>query len=273
MGRNNSCQQQFLAAVLGKDGAKAIWRAAERADCLKGAIIPRTIQAWLGTIRTEYEGEIPGLGNSYIQFSKNEERYSGSVSIGDEVYVLDKAETPEMLAAIAVALDLTPVETKQTIRDRDVENLGKSLDILAKARVVTVELAKRKAKKESLEKVDEPPGPVAAPLAPISPEPALPGSSDDAKAPKAKVQKPKVARAPKPATAQTIKLTRSEASASCSVCGCGQFKGQAFSGCTCLKGLAKSATVVSWGPVVVLELGEDWDRDAVETLLESVGRR
>jgi hypothetical protein len=70
---------QFLKAVLGEDGAKALAKAAERAPELGNALLPRTIMAWLGVAsRDDFEGTIPGVENTYLQFTKAEAKYSGS---------------------------------------------------------------------------------------------------------------------------------------------------------------------------------------------------
>lgn len=136
---------QFLKAVLGDDGAKALARAAERAPELDHALLPRTIMAWLGVAaRNDFEGTIPGVENTYLQFSKAESRYSGSVSVGDEVYSFEAATVLHLGACMAVALGSDHERMSPGLRDLDIQRLGKNIDTLVKARIAVAELRKMK---------------------------------------------------------------------------------------------------------------------------------
>lgn len=135
---------KFLRAVLGEDGAKALAKAAERAPELEAALLPRSIMAWLGlTSRSDFEGRIPGNENTYVQFVKSEDRYSGSVAIGDEVYSFENALVTHLGACIAVALGADHERVSPRLKDLDVQRLGKNIDTLVKARVAIRELKKQ----------------------------------------------------------------------------------------------------------------------------------
>jgi hypothetical protein len=276
---------KFLSAVLGEDGARALSKAAERSAELGSALVPRTILAWLGTARSEYEGELPGLENTYISFAKSEKGYTGSVSIGDEMYRFDQASLFHVTASVAVAIGVDPEMGLSSVRDAHIEKLGKSIDVLAKARVVTRELERKGDKMAVLPdgsgfavgtigKTDVEPGKAHAPTAAEAPAAPVKVQPPVAQ-PKPKTPKPKLPKPARPVPSYTIRLTRSEAKHTCPVCDRAQFKGEAFTGCMCLRDLAKSARVIAFEPEgVILELGgEDWDREAVSTFLESVGRR
>jgi hypothetical protein len=142
---------KFLKAVLGEDGAKALTKAAERAPELEGALLPRTIMAWLSlAARADFEGSIPGNENTYLQFTKAEEKYSGSIAVGDDVYSFDQASMLHLGACVAVALGADHERLNPGLREIDVQRLGKNIDTLAKARVAVREL--RKMKTQPLEK-------------------------------------------------------------------------------------------------------------------------
>lgn len=135
---------KFLKAVLGEDGAKALAKAAERGPELENALLPRTIMSWLGlAARDDFEGRLPGVENTYLQFSKSEDRFSGSVAVGDEVYAFQQASILHLGACVAVALGADHERVSLRLRDLDIQRLGKNIDLLVKARVAVKELKKR----------------------------------------------------------------------------------------------------------------------------------
>lgn len=269
MAANSNCRS-FLASVLGKDGAKAILKAADHSSGLQGAVVPRAIQAWLNSVKTDFSGPIPGQESSFIQVTKSEGLYTGTVSIGADVYTLNSSTAAETLAAVAVALDLDKDIEAGSVRDIDLERLGKSLDVLAKAQV----LKRKMAEKEELEKgkpQDGDKSPVAAPLPPVPPEAPQTEEAPAAKPPTPFKGKP--AKSAKPAKpVSVLKLSETEACTRCPMCGGRQFTAQHFTGCLCFRDLAKSAKVTAYGAQITLELGEHWDADAIQMLLTTVGR-
>jgi hypothetical protein len=139
----NQSSTQFLMAVLGKDGAKALYKASLRANELENAIVPRAILAWLNTIGlTDYEGELPGVEDTYINFQKSEDTYSGAISIADSVFTFHAANVFHVASCIAVALGADADKLSPSIRDLDLNRLGKTIDVLAKATFVTEQLRK-----------------------------------------------------------------------------------------------------------------------------------
>lgn len=134
----------FLVAVLGTDGAKALRKAAERSHELGHALVPRTILAWLGiAAREDYEGDLPGVRNSYITFRKSESGYTGSISFTDEdMHEFQGASLEYLAAAVAVYLGADADRVGPGLRDLDLARLGKSIDLLVKARAVTANLEK-----------------------------------------------------------------------------------------------------------------------------------
>lgn len=288
---------QFLKAVLGDDGARALAKAAERAPELGTALLPRTIMAWLGVAaRDDFEGTIPGVENTYLQFAKAENRYSGSVSVGDDVYSFEAATVLHLGACMAVALGSDHERTSPRLKDLDIQRLGKNIDTLVKARLAIAEIHKR-ALEASVKKAEkkpqggaEVPGPAHAPtppLQPLAPEPPVP--TQTSKGPIVGI-KPKPPKLPKPkastdqlqtgtnqkqakSKAPTLKVTKAQAEAECSICGCTQFSGAQFRGCVCMRELAKSATAEVQGDGYLLRFGPDWDQDAILTLIESLGRK
>lgn len=132
----NSNKYSFLQAVLGEDGARALRKAMERSSELEAAVLPRAIVAWLeGPFSSSHEGVVPGCENQLV-FSKSESGFTGSIGIGDEVYAFENASTTHLAAAIAVSLGLEYEKVPSTVRSIDLAKLGKSLDLLVKAREV-----------------------------------------------------------------------------------------------------------------------------------------
>lgn len=264
-------QLRFLTCILGEDGSVALKKAAERSTELNDILLPRTIWAWLNTLPAGYQGSLPGSEGVAVNFAKSENGYTGSVDIGEARYNFEDASLFHVTASVALALGVPNVGVSQ-LRDRSLEKVGRSIDVLAKSRSLNEFLRKRRMME--LEKVDEQAGPAAKPKEPIAPE-APRASQPEMAQTKAKTPRMKVAKpaAPK-AVATTVKLSRSEASHPCSVCGQPQFRGESFRGCSCLADLAKSAKVIAFEPEgVIVELPKaDWDPEAVATLYETVGR-
>lgn len=137
-----SAKYKFLQAVLGSLGANALMKAGDRVPELEPVFVPRTIVSWISSIpEDEFEGPIPGNRNSYCHFVKSEDRYSGSVAIGDEVYSFENASMLHLGACVAVAIGADSQAI--SIEDVDVEKLGKNIDALVKARYNVAELSKK----------------------------------------------------------------------------------------------------------------------------------
>lgn len=141
----DTAKYKFLNAVLGSDGAKALIKASKRAPELEPVFLPRTIVSWIGAVDSEeFEGAIPGNSNSYVQFTKNEGRYSGSVAIGDEVYSFEKASMLHLGACMAVALGADQdTVSGADLREVEIQRLGKNIDALVKAKIAVADLSKK----------------------------------------------------------------------------------------------------------------------------------
>ncbi len=136
---------QFLKSVLGDDGACALRKAVERREDLGNALVPRTILSWIGiAARTDYRGALPGLSNTYVSFKKGERGYTGEVTVDDDVYGFRDASLYHVASAIAVVMGVDGEKVPERLRDVDLARLGKNIDLLVKARVVTEELLQKK---------------------------------------------------------------------------------------------------------------------------------
>lgn len=134
-------ERKFLEAVLGSDGARALMKAVDREPALAGVLIPRAILSWLDfTTEHEYEGPIPSLENSYVQFQKSEEGFNGTISLEEGAYSFEHASVYHLAASIATALELEPSDMDPDVRDQVLVKLGKSIDTLTKAQVLVKEL-------------------------------------------------------------------------------------------------------------------------------------
>jgi GNAT superfamily N-acetyltransferase len=137
-------KSQFLEGILGGDGAKALSKAAARIPELESALLPRALMAWLGVCPTSFEGNLPGVENSYLHFQKSEgNTYSGSIAIGDDIYAFEDASGLRVGACVAVALGADHEKLNPALADTDLVRLGKSIDTLVRARAVVEALQKR----------------------------------------------------------------------------------------------------------------------------------
>lgn len=137
----DSSSTSFLKSVLGDDGAEALRKANVRVPSLGAVLAPRTIISWLSTaVRVDYEGEIPGLENSYVNLQKSDDGYTGEMTVGDQVVSFDNSDVLHVAATIAVALGVDDA-VDPSVKNTDISKLGKSIDLLVKARVVSSAVA------------------------------------------------------------------------------------------------------------------------------------
>ena len=133
--------RKFMAAALGNDGAQALRKAAEREPALDQVLIPRAIVGWLSfTTEHEYEGQIPGVENSYVQFQKSDSGFSGSITLNEGIYSFENASLYHLAASIAMALGVETGSLEAGVRDTVLVKLGKNIDTLAKAQILMAEL-------------------------------------------------------------------------------------------------------------------------------------
>lgn len=253
---------EFLKHVLGEDGQKAFEKANARLPTIEAALAPRTIISWLGTsIRMKYEGEIPGLENSYIAIQKSEEGFSGALTVGEHVHQFENEDLLHVAAAVAISLGLGDLQIDPAVKSTDISKLGKSIDMLVKARLVTRSVFEQL--KKPLAK-DELPGKAAAPRKPKEPEapeapvPVAPSTN--------KTTKPPMAKA-----AKELVVKKNEADHVCVDCGLKQFRRDRFVGCMCFRALAKSVTTKVQPDAYVLSLPRaTWDEETIQTFMQAL---
>lgn len=335
-----SKKRNFLTAVLGEDGQKALQQACVRNPEMEAAILPRALWGWLANgVRSSYTGPIPGVEGTYIDFKKSEANlYSGTVRFTEGEHSFANESLVYVGACMAVALGADGEKVSNRLSEVRAGKLAKSIDTLVKAKVVISELKKKAGGAES-------PGPAAKPHAPLEPNapsppdptqnskgpvvglrPQLPkrpsgqvtgptsvdvggeigprvhpaptapsgnttpvgspvgqtaerpqttrnkANSPLATAPKAPASapEPKKSSIPKVPTAKGINVTKSEANASCNVCGGKNLVNGKFSGCLCFQALAKSVKVEELSSTYRLTFGKDWDKESIVTLVETL---
>ncbi|MGH9428147.1 MAG: hypothetical protein ACRD2L_17830, partial [Terriglobia bacterium] len=265
----SSIGDKFLVEALGKDGAAALHKAAERYPDLGGALLPRAIIAWLSVesrLRDEYANDVPGAEGIRLEFKKSEAGFSGSVMLPGGRYDFENATMFHVAGAVAVALE-ADVDAAGRVRDTDVERLGKNIDLLAKARALTKELykgevldairahednahkaGKGKQWKDAYQKHRETKGgresaelatkEVGLELGKIEP----PGQTAKPREPSQPAQpagpQGKAPSAPKPKSAKkppSLRVMKSETDKKCPVCAEPHIKSGSFVGCSCFK--------------------------------------
>jgi hypothetical protein len=284
-------QKNFLIATLGPDGFNALEKAASRSELLGQALLPRSVFAWVNGVG-EFDGIIPGTDDVVLRFAKSEKGFTGCV----DLHKFEDASLIHVSAALAVALGVDKLYGEEA-RSLDLENLGKSLDLLVKNRLEKAE------KKICGKKVDgrvcelkpnhEPASCIgaevddhdsdlvkagmtpqvknAAPEAPSAP--TAPIASGQSPATKPVAPAPAVAKAPKlpkPAGA-TVALARSEMNHLCPACASPQFTGDELNPCICFSELKKSIEILHLDELgCVVHIAEPMPE--VVTFLEAMGR-
>lgn len=268
--------KKFMVAALGKDGAGALRKAAQREPQLDRVLIPRAIVSWLTfTTNHEYEGSVPGFDNSYVQFQKSSDGFSGSISLNEGVYDFEKASVYHLAASIAMALGVDTGPLDVSVRDVVLAKLGKSIDTLTKAQVLMQELKTKKLvskkKDEEVNKVELPgsthkPAAQQGPQGPIAPQkqPAM-GQATQGAAPKTKL--------PRPPRQPGLPVGKSESQQPCEACGGHQFENNKFKGCICFRDLSKSIKTTAYGDGYVLDFEPGIDAEAVRALMKTFRSR
>lgn len=241
----------FLKSVLGTDGATAMRRAVAKDPRLESYLIPRTFLGW-AISKSQYEGSMPGVDDVYVQFSKSESGYNGSIGKARQPVTPFTADNEFHLVAEliqAFGFDLAPFEGS----DRSLSNLGKSVDALLKARSLTAKFEKAAQPTQDL------PGTTHLPTKPTGPEePEKPIATQPAMA------KPKLPKSP------MLKVAKKDLSKSCKTCSGIMFKSEKFVGCMCWRDLAKHATTTLYSDGAVVEFSKAADRQAVFALYREV---
>ena len=137
--------KDFLQAIAGTSGAQALMKAAERNPGLESVIVPRALVSWLNLVGAHgFEGQIPGSPNSYCRLHKNEHGYTGVVTVSDFVHSFEDNTVLHTAASLAVSMGVSGVPGD--IGPEQLQRLGKSLDLLIKAKVIAEGLELRKAR-------------------------------------------------------------------------------------------------------------------------------
>jgi hypothetical protein len=82
-------------------------------------------------------GRHPRHRNSYVRFAKSEAGYTGSINVSDQMYDFSGASQEHVASAVVVALGLDRSAIAAGAKDIDVARLGKSIDLLVRARKAT----------------------------------------------------------------------------------------------------------------------------------------
>lgn len=255
---------EFLKQVLGEDGQKALEKAERRVPTIGAVLVPRAIISWLTTaVRVNYEGGVPGLDNSYLALHKTSQGFSGHLAVDDSgIHAFGGAtDIMTVAACIAVALGVETVRLDPGLKGTDISKLGKSIDLLVKARVLTTTIGDDLAKSFaspvfSVLKNQELPGKAAAPKEPEEAQgPEIPMAVAPSTNSKKKLQKTK-----------ELVVKKSDAERACAECGLTQFRRDRFVGCMCFRALAKSVDTKPHAEGYKLTLS--WDEDAIEAFMQ-----
>jgi hypothetical protein len=266
----------FLKAVLGTDGASSLKKAADKYEDLEGAIVPRAIMAWLGVVsRGDYEGGLPGVDDSYLDFSKNEDAtYSGSIAIGEGIFPFQNANVFHLAAGVALSLGASLEQ--ENIKDVDVVRLGKSIDILVKAKYLSgTEMAKALPGPPNKPEVRGTPAPPMAPTKQVEkvkpPANQLPAKAPkQAKLPKHKIPKLRV-KMPSTSAKKSFELPTEALKSECNECGQVLVKNEKFVGCLCFKDMARHVTLSKHDNRYAIGFGSGVDEDGMAAILDALG--
>ncbi len=140
----------FLKTVLGEDGAAALLKAVSKNPVLENVLVPRTILAWVAiSSRLGYEGPIPGYQASLVKFQKSEAGYSGGISGANGAHSFSRESIYHVAASMAVSMGID-TNMPASLSEINLTRLGKSIDLLVKARVVQEQILQKKVLDQGL---------------------------------------------------------------------------------------------------------------------------
>lgn len=130
-------EKEFLKQILGDKGYAVIEKALDKNPLLKAVVVPRSIVSWLSVMgKIGYEGEIPGIKDSFIALSKNEDGFDGAIVIDSKLFELEKSDIFHVAASVGVALGVDLESIDSNLNSGDLSELGKNLDLLVKSNLV-----------------------------------------------------------------------------------------------------------------------------------------
>ena len=222
--------EALLTTLLGKEGTQALETLLKSED-LASFIIPKAIVSWLQ--KAEY-GSLSLDGFDSLQ--KTGYGYSGTSKVGNLDYVFDKVTEQQVAAIVSVRLEKT---MSPLVKEIDLARLSKTIDLLIKAQ--------KPAKIEPVEAkvaVDGPKKP-EAPMPPVAPNETVYRNNTVKK---------------------SFMVSEKDTKTKCKLCGKSQFKDGKFSGCVCVRSLAKSVDTKLVGARYKLTFGSDLGEDEILTI-------
>lgn len=216
----------FLNEILGKDDLKVLKKAISSSNELKSLLLPRVVLSWID-ISSQLEDTFvayPELGIKF-DFKKNEEGFTGYIVIDKEKYAFQNIDLNHLAASLSVALGAQELELPS--RNLEIVNLGKSIDLLVKSKIL-----KKRIKKDKDTKKFEQPGGKAKEIPPV--DPIEPRMQDDAVG--VKKRPSHVATGAK--IFKSIKISKNQSLLKCHLCNQPYFNNKNFIGCFCLSELS-----------------------------------
>ena len=191
-------REEFLTSLLGQEGCKALKKATDHNPDLALSVIVRSLMGWLDVItRQDFQGKIPGTHYA-CEIKKNQsDTFSGHLKTKEDVVSFNNASLHNVAGAIATVLGVED-ELPQNVDNTHLAALGKSIDLLIKARIVTSYKQK-----------------------PVVPQ-----------------KLSKSINLPRPSTRRVFRIAKASLTKSCSFCQEHFFKNDQFVGCHCFSGLS-----------------------------------
>lgn len=292
---------QFLTEVLGLKGVEQLSKSLGEGQFLANAVF-----SWLKLQKTDYNEFLPGNMDTKVQFKKFDDVYTGQIwRESDRTLVKFQNESDVYLVSLICHLlgsqepvvlteklgDSTDLLVKAEVLQKAWHNrpfyvkelLGGGKPMAAKYKKVSNKESKAKPKKRS--DFNTAPTPKAQPTGgmPKPPKPKAPEvkpwpSAQKEATAKASKQLDQMASAVRPKLNKSVtlpgsypklNLMKSDVVSHCNTCGSQHFTGPKYTGCMCLKSLAKGVMVKDNGKTYTLSLDPYYfDLDAAKTLLE-----
>lgn len=240
---------RFLKEVAGESGTAALKKAVDFSEDLKALLIPRVIVSWLDLYNNEsgFNNNIPGTSLK-LEFKKNENGYSGVIDISEnEKFNFENIDFNKLSAILAVTLDVGNISLPKS--DRQLVKLGKSIDLLVKARALNKIRLEQSETINKIEKLEDKEKEIVKHEITVK-------TTTYPKIPKVKNN-----------TFKVIKLSKSQSEKYCNMCNQKFFNEEKFKGCFCLSDLSSDIDTEKTESGYILK-AERLDTDSFMTLVD-----
>jgi hypothetical protein len=224
--------KSFLIGIIGDRGQEVVERLCKNSPELESVLVPRALMSWVSVLSNLDKYEGNIPGiDGKIRIEKSNKTYHGEIKINDNLIKIENDSILTVAATLAVNLNIDVDGISKEIDRNRLAVLGKTLDLITKSKFIS------NHNNPVVVQTEIPATPTILPT-PIK---------------------------------KSLTISFEDMNKSCSICGIKQFNNKCFTGCKCLKSMAKSTSseIVKNGCRVTFK-GKEWDEEALKAFIKMI---